>query len=449
MQRDPRLSNKTRDEGEKLNYVMKGFPSWPRTSRFIEVECLSCASTESKLQKFKIPGLRKRMVPAYTFELSPKLPTEIQYRIWSLAARVEETPPNIHRVVCMHDEPGQNGEFNYKHFSKYLKGSSQLLSTSSRYVTCLDESTRLAMDRETLPIIFQICSDSRKIGQEIFAKLPIVHYQNMGKSSKMYYHTRYDSIYLGKQKFGGDTWSEFKILVDLLLKQHTTRSFKPAVQREMEQFKKIQNLIVDLKVFAGAPLKLWAEFPKLEQLTIAFYPFDQVYQPETLIAPGLDIEPKFFVPKAGSKYATRAAWILQSVTASLERVVRKQLPGWKVPRIKVLARKTWNYHLDNAVQHGLPMPIDQGAHETDGQDHKEQGDDSAWYESAARAMTYHVPIEEIKSLKHKFLSCRKVDPLEWWLSGPREEMLKCEYKEYYTDSEGEEGQEAAKRMGYR
>jgi hypothetical protein len=90
------------------------------------------------------------------------------------------------------------------------------------------------------------------------------------------------------------------------------------------------------------------------------------------------------------------------VTASLERVVRKQLPGWKIPKIKVVVRNTWNYQLDNAVQHGLPMPIDQGVDETDGQDHKEEDDDSAWYESAARAMTYHVPVEEIKSLEHKF-----------------------------------------------
>jgi hypothetical protein len=221
------------------------------------------------------------MVPVYTFELSPKLPTEIQYRIWSLAARVEGFQPNVHRVVCMHEEPGQNGEFNYKHFSKYLKGSSRLLSTTSG-------SRRLDMDKERLPIVFQICSDSRKIGQEIFAKLPFVNDQNMGKSSKMYFHTRYNSIYLGKQMYSGDTWSEFKILVDLLLKQHTTRSFKPAVQREMEQFQKIRNLVVDLNVFAGAPLKLWAEFPKLEQLIIAFYPVDQVYQPETLLDLKLD-----------------------------------------------------------------------------------------------------------------------------------------------------------------
>ena len=384
------------------------------------------------------------MVPAYTFELFPKLPTEIQYRIWSLAARVEETKPNVHRVISMREERGQSGEINYKHFSKYLEGSSQLL------VTCLDEYTGLVMDRVTPPpIVFQICSDSRKIGQEIFAKLPFVHWLNMGKSLKMYYHTRYDNIYLGKQIFGGNTWSEFKILVDLLLKQHTTRSFKPAVQREMEEFKKIQNLIVDLNVFAGAPLKLWAEFPKLEQLTIAFYPFDQVHQPETFLAPGSDIKPKFNVPKAGSKYAARAEWILHSVATSLERVVRKHLPGWKIPKLKVLIRNTGDYHLDKEVQDGLPMPIDQGADETDGQDHKEEDDDSAWYESAARAMTYHVPIEEIKSLKHKFLPSREVDPLEWWLSGPREEMLKREYKEYYTDSEGEEGQVAAKRMGYR
>ena len=412
-------------------------------SRFVEVECFSCASTESRLQKFKIPGLRKRMVPAYTFELFPKLPTEIQYRIWSLAARVEETKPNVHRVISMREERGRSGEINYKHFSKYLEGSSQL------WVIRVDADHEIPMDMEELPIVFQICSDSRKIGQEIFAELPFVHWLNMGKISKMYFHTRYDSIYLGEQKYGGYTWSEFKILVDLLLKQHTTRSFKPAVQREMEEFRKIRNLIVDLNVFAGAPLNLWAEFPKLEQLTIAFYPFDQVYQPEAPIDTSLKDHPGFIVPKAGSKYATRAAWILQSVTASLERVVRKDLPGWKIPKIKVLVRSTWDLQLDNAVQHGLPMPIDQGADETDGQDQKEEDDDSAWYESAARAMTYHVPIEEIKRLKHKFLPSRRVDRLEWWLSRPREEMLKCEYKEYYTDSEGEEGQEAAKRMGYR
>jgi hypothetical protein len=103
---------------------MEGIPSWPRMSRYVEVECLSCASTESMLQKFKIPDLRKRMVPVYTFEPSPELPTEIQCRIWSLAARVEETQPNIHRVLYMHNKPGQNEEFNYKHLSKYLKGSS-------------------------------------------------------------------------------------------------------------------------------------------------------------------------------------------------------------------------------------------------------------------------------------------------------------------------------------
>jgi hypothetical protein len=106
----------------------------------------------------------------------------------------------------------------------------------------------------------------------------------------------------------------------LFLKQHTTRSFEPAVQREIEQFGKIRNLIVNLNVFSGAPLTLWAEFPKLEQLTIASYPFDQVRKPETCLDydPDTAIEIEFLVSKAGSKYAARAEWILQSAKASFE-----------------------------------------------------------------------------------------------------------------------------------
>jgi hypothetical protein len=70
-----------------------------------------------------------------------------------------------------------------------------------------------------------------------------------------YSNTMYDYFYLGN-----DVWSEYKVLVDMMIRLNTTRELSRSVRLDLEAFQKKRLLIVDFVVFAGAPARVWAEF---------------------------------------------------------------------------------------------------------------------------------------------------------------------------------------------
>jgi hypothetical protein len=170
-----------------------------------------------------------------------------------------------------------------------------------------------------LPRVLFTSKDSRKIAHTVYTLLTYTLARESSPDAKTYYNTLYDSFYLG-----GSVWDEFKILVDLLIKLNTTRPLQSVVRRDLDQLLKIRLLIVDMTVFGATPVRVWAEFPQLEILTVVFYPHldikiygfeDERWEPVK--------NPQFIKPQWGSKFGKRVDWILASVTKTLQGLMEE------------------------------------------------------------------------------------------------------------------------------
>jgi len=82
---------------------------------------------------------------------------------------------------------------------------------------------------------------------------------------------------------GCGAWTDFKILIDIVLKLNTTEPLRSKVARGMAQLENIRNLIVDLTTFGLAPANVWTGFPKLKKLTIALYAGSSIEACEPLL----------------------------------------------------------------------------------------------------------------------------------------------------------------------
>jgi len=188
-----------------------------------------------------------------------------------------------------------------------------------------------------IPSVLHICRNSRAEALKVYSRLPQRAYTTM--CNYTWINTLYNQFYMGIHR-----WSKFKVLIHTLIKMHTTRPYDASLCYALEAWQNIRLLTVDLNVFGEAPARIWAEaFPRLEALTIAFYPrptlktFD--FADGGVECGDGDRDLTFVCPQKGTKYGKRADWIASSVYKALVPV-KKDLPGWEIPRIEVVALMT-------------------------------------------------------------------------------------------------------------
>jgi hypothetical protein len=151
------------------------------------------------------------------------LPPEIQLRIWSLAARTEE--PEKYNFVSMRND--------------------RRMRTA---VGPRTGSSRIRRHPKTIPIVLHICRDSRAVAQSIFKVLPL-HSHSRRQDLYHYFNVLYDDFYIG-----GDSWDQFKILIDILITRNTTRPLLTGIQKDLGLLLNIRRLMVDLNIFGAVPV---------------------------------------------------------------------------------------------------------------------------------------------------------------------------------------------------
>lgn len=305
-------------------------------------------------------------------------------------------------------------------------------------------SWRFDEDEKPPLSLLDACRQSRLEILKVFTPLSQGGYRKEYASRHLKYsNTMYDYFYMGN-----DVWSEYKVLVDMMIRLNTTRELDRSVRLDLEAFRKIRLLIVDFVVFAGAPARVWAEFSSLEELTIAFHPSATIKDFEE--SPGqynLLRDENFLHPSPFTKCGKRAEWIVKSATEALE--VINDVPGWRRPKIKAFVR--------------VPEDCDGKAlfyDDRDEDEYEDEGtelegrliekDDSAWYQQARDRMARQVSTKEIKKLKQIYHPCRREKflhnrPYSQW-DEPNPSGKKA--GEYWTDSEGEEGKITAREGRY-
>ena len=352
------------------------------------------------VQRNGIQETRKRAIPAYTFELFPKLPVELRHKIWSMATRTEE--PKIHTLAPL--EP------NFRNYPRRrgIHGSSPI-----------DLRGKGGQPNHKL---LRICRESRMVARTIFTRMPFKMYYVGSANDFAYFNTLYDTFYIG-----GYLWDEFKILVDLLIKLNTTRALQPKVSRDIERLQNIRLLTVDLNIYGALPPRLWAEFPKLEVLTIAFYPYPTIADREPEISRNEGLE--FIKPRRRSKFGKRAEWIFKSATESFE-CVKKGSPLWKIPKIEVVVRMTGK---DLDFETYWDLYGDESEDEDEDEDELEdEDDDSIYLQQLEARMSHEVSRDQIKELKHTHHPGRVVNVRQ-------AKRLNKPVGSYFTDSERESG----------
>ncbi|KAH6703180.1 hypothetical protein BKA61DRAFT_619063 [Leptodontidium sp. MPI-SDFR-AT-0119] len=399
-----------------------------------------------KLWDDGIEGARRDTVPAYTFTMFLRLPPELQLRIWSMAARNED--PKIRKILSMRYDVPEMDDIGFR--GRPSEGSSRIIREHNMW------------GFKKTPVTLRLCQDSRMVAQSIYTPMRFCGNHPGTQGSEAYFNTLYDNFYLAEYP-----WDDFKILIDILIKQNTTRPLQPKVQRDMDRFFQIRHLTVDFQIFAAVRASIWAEFSKLVKLTIAIYPYGVINDREAI--PDRDLG--FVKPQIGSKYGKRADWVMTAASTALE-ALKDDHPQWKVPELEVLVRQTgdeidddveeqWTddlteyeeaeyqeatfdaeeeiYSGDQELENQEEEPNDAVQHEDpEASDEEDEDDDSDWYRQADARMKTTISDVEIKQLKHKHHPSRK-HPLSRSRARSTSPWRNYEADEWISDSETESG----------
>ncbi|CZT50839.1 uncharacterized protein RSE6_11903 [Rhynchosporium secalis] len=266
----------------------------------------------SKLLDGGVKKARQETVPAYTFERFLELPVELQIQIWSMGARSE--PPKFHTILPLsYDivDPMRKAPLG----QPVITGSSRILQERPF---------------KKIPAILQVCHLSRLLSEKVYTRMRCYGKKAVRTwDSEGYFNTLYDDFY-----FGEHSWESFKILIDVVSQQNTTRQLKTKVQRDMNRLLKIRNLFIDFRILVDAPISIWAEFANLTKITIVTYPLIQFNRD----IPRSDEKLAFVKAQKGTLFGNYAAWVRKVVSAALEKVKSKH-PEWNVPKVEALVRK--------------------------------------------------------------------------------------------------------------
>ncbi|KAE8443656.1 hypothetical protein EG329_001514 [Mollisiaceae sp. DMI_Dod_QoI] len=271
------------------------------------------------------------------------------------------------------------------------------------------------------------------------------------RASIYYFATLYDKFYMGGR------WDQYKVLVDMLIEKNTSRPLLSGVKADLERLRSIQHLIVDLDIFAAVPVDLWAEFPRLESLTIAL---DREYLDPYDVADTLYL----IKPKKGTRLGNRAEWLYEKALISLKAAREKHPFQWRIPKIDVVAQLTnisaedgieeydsddgisqtsgdtyeseQNGELEDGFENGSEDDLEDELEDEleDGKEDEEE-DDRSWYLQTAAQMTHAIPQSEFRTLKHKYQPSEKIGLGHWGWQPDRE--IKKNLGDFITDSETE------------
>ncbi|KAH9215923.1 hypothetical protein DL95DRAFT_388237 [Leptodontidium sp. 2 PMI_412] len=355
------------------------------------------------LKTMPISDVRKYTIPAYTFTRFPDLPMEIQLRIWSMASRSQE--PATHSLI------GMDWEEEYNGCRVNRRGSSRL-----------QHANWTSPSIEALwPVILRTCRNSRYVGLSVFARF---NFEHMGFFP--YVPVAYDSFYIGCSP-----WTEFKLLVDLLIKENTTREMDSAVKTDLAMLCKMRHIVVDFNVFAGVPSTVWTHFPDLESLTVSFYPSVHIVDTNK-DKHGPATRPTFVTPKPDTKFGRRAEWITTAVNTRLQ-TAKDTVHNWTLPKIQVVLRGSE----DDEVSRGDRHPGESGD-EDDGStdDESENGElqakkEAIFYSEASERLSRIVSKADISRLKRRYHRRRVVK------FHADDETGRRQFGQYFTDSENE------------
>ena len=329
----------------------------------------------SLAQSKGIDEIRRTTVPAYTFLKFHKLPVEIQLRIWSLAASVHE--PQFHTIGSISNDETQG----------FLPDSYPYCIKSSSGIDCREITW--PVQRPPVPSILHVCQQSRGEGLKTYTRLAVKYHSCSQPGCELYFNVLYDIFYIGNEP-----WEGFKILVDILIKFNTTRPLQTKLRTGMDQLRNLRNILVDLNIFGAVPVAIWSKFPKLETLSIVFYPHKEIQ----------DAEPNGYFnrrlaltrPQNG-RHEKRASWVVRMAKSALEAVKKNTTPDWKLPTIEAVLRSDVIRYGDH---YGSDSEEDDELSEdgsTGDDDEIVEVDDSTWYQQAAARMTHEVPKEELST----------------------------------------------------
>jgi hypothetical protein len=269
------------------------------------------------------------------------------------------------------------------------------------------------------PILLHVCQKARAETLKVYTKLACPTPWSGKARSLEYVNTLYNNFYLG-----GDIWSEFKVLADLVMCIERPKTLKESVVRDLHRIRNIHNLTVDINIFGDVPLRLWTEFPRLEKLTIALYPFD-VFLDRGLPVHQLDpTSTNFLKPKRNSSHGRRATWITEYATAALQTTRKAHAPDWKMPTIDAVVRDTGNPYVDFGIKAAEDDDdiSDESEDEIFGSDIEEtecererrkEAEDAEknWFSETQKRMAHTVSPAQVMELRRKYYSHRD-DSLE-------------------------------------
>jgi hypothetical protein len=226
------------------------------------------------------------------------------------------------------------------------------------------------------------------------------------RSNHAWVNTLYNTFYIG-----GDKWTNFKIFIDLLIRQNTTRPLPNAIMHDLASLTSLRFLIVEFNIFGAVPAKLWFEFPKLQVLKITFYPRDEILDVERdenawlggyrFVKTNLQRWPKF---------QKRATWIHRVATDILSAAKKEVALEGEIPRIEVVLQRTGDDEIDWDINGELgPDCVASGGEDPElarsyaAESSRNSGDDdSLWYKQAAARVTQTVSMSDIKFWKQKY-----------------------------------------------
>ncbi|KAE8443657.1 hypothetical protein EG329_001515 [Mollisiaceae sp. DMI_Dod_QoI] len=347
-------------------------------------------SFASKICFQGIEQARKTVVPAYAFDRFQELPTEIRSKIWSCASRTRE--PRVNIIEAM---DGAQSSLSF-----YVCSERQQKTRSSQVNN--DD------DCKTVPTILQVCRESRLIAQQVYTLMTLPVFDSEESSVReVYFNTLYDSFYMSSR----ETWTHYKVLVDLFIKLNSTRPLRQQVQRDVMRLQNIRILIVDFNIFATAPARVWAEFQKLEKIVIGIFPYDTIQNYEER---SLELRRRFecIVPQQGTKYGKRVSWLQEFAVRTLNKIKADEVPQWVVPRLEVVIRKTGKDIDDEVVEKSSERKEDSAKSE---QKDKDEGrdNDSTWYRQAEARMKHGFSKKQLSLLKQKHHPSRRKRSGDW------------------------------------
>lgn len=265
---------------------------------------------------------RRLTQPAYVFEGFPHLPVELQIIIWRMAA--ENKKPDRHSLVHY----GKSDYLN-RGFHRRVSSAISINYTGYEQINPGNKSP----GKKNIPAVLHACSIAREVAKTVYTCLPIEYGERImdeGLSRQAYFDLINDEFFLPwKMALPRLRWTEHRIIVDLLIRHHATKnqwkSLPVALKEHIENMLEIRNLQMDLRAFVTVPPHIWAEFSKLECLTILIPPRD---------SRDISMHDHTFKPKPGSKFGKRADWIW-GYCYKLLSSVKKDFPDWRHPNIKV------------------------------------------------------------------------------------------------------------------